>query len=276
MSEILSHRFWTEMGTKVVAGALQSAWDILKVVILFLVARLILNKVLDGVSGSLIRREEGVSEGKAARIKTLGSLLKSIGNYVLIFIAGVMLLRAFKVDPVPILTTAGVAGLAVGFGAQRLVRDVITGFFILLENQFSVGDYVTIGAISGVVEEMGMRITRIREDSGRLVIISNGDIVQVINHSRGPAQITIDFGVPADADLNRIRSLIEDKIALKPLDLEGGLIEPPRLSGIVAMDGARVTLRVTAKVPSAARIAAEMALRREIREELRHQEIGIM
>jgi len=145
MSEILSHRFWTEMGTKVVAGALQSAWDILKVVILFLVARLILNKVLDGVSGSLIRREEGVSEGKAARIKTLGSLLKSIGNYVLIFIAGVMLLRAFKVDPVPILTTAGVAGLAVGFGAQRLVRDVITGFFILLENQFSVGDYVTIG-----------------------------------------------------------------------------------------------------------------------------------
>jgi small conductance mechanosensitive channel len=94
-----------------------------------------------------------------------------------------------------------VAGLAVGFGAQKLVKDVITGFFLLLEDQYAVGDYVTIGTVTGTVEELGMRITRLRDDDGRLYILSNGDIGQVCNMSRGPLAGVLEVAIAASADV---------------------------------------------------------------------------
>lgn len=118
------------------------------------------------------------------RAKTLTSISRSIVKYVVYFIALIMVLKEAGFDPMPILAGAGVIGLAVGFGAQTLIRDIISGFFILVEDQFSVDDKITVGNITGVVEEMTLRCTKVRETSGGLLIIPNGSITQLINHSR--------------------------------------------------------------------------------------------
>lgn len=165
--------------------AFPRAWAIAKIVIFFLVVRFIAYRLIGRALRSLTEREPGgPTSPAAARIRTLGSLIRSIVFYVLIFIAGVMILRVFDIDAAPVLTAAGVVGLAVGFGAQKLVRDIISGFFIVLENQYSVGERITACGVTGTVVELGMRVTQLRDDEGRLVIIANGDIAQVVNHSR--------------------------------------------------------------------------------------------
>ena len=182
MSAVCSSEFW-QRAIEIVG---QRAWAIAKILIFFFVVRFIAYRLINRVLKSLTEREiGGPTPVSVARIRTLGSLIRSIIFYVLAFIAGVMILRVFDVDPTPVLTAAGVIGLAVGFGAQKLVRDVISGFFIVLENQYSVGDNVTIVGVTGTVDALGMRVTKLRDDEGQLVIIANGDITRVTNHSRG-------------------------------------------------------------------------------------------
>lgn len=118
------------------------------------------------------------------RATTLTSLIGSVIKYVVWFVAIIMIIKELGFDPVPILAGAGVIGLAVGFGAQTLIKDVISGFFILLEDQFAVGDKVMIGNITGTVEEITLRTTKVRNPEGGLSIIPNGSITQVINYSR--------------------------------------------------------------------------------------------
>ncbi len=160
--------------------------DVAKIILIYLILRFALYRLIDKVlMPALAHGEKRIDAAQASRIKTLAGLVKSSLIYILNFVFGIMLLRALRLDPIPLLTTASVAGLAVGFGAQKLVKDMISGFFILLENQYGIGDYVTIGAVTGTVEEVGLRTTRIRDDSGKLYILSNGDISQVCNQSRG-------------------------------------------------------------------------------------------
>src|SRR5262249_49632007 len=118
---------------------------------------------------------------------TLVPLLNSVCQYVLYFGAGVMMLDTLGLHSVlvPLLTGAGVLGLAVGLGAQNLVTDVVSGFFILFENQYLVGDYVQIGEACGIVEAVGIRLTQIRDGHGKLFIIPNGHIKSVVNYSKG-------------------------------------------------------------------------------------------
>lgn len=181
ISTVYSSEFWQSMLETVT----QRAWALAKILIFFFVARAIAYRLINRVLKSLVEHEaKAQAPDTAARIQTLGTLIKSVIFYVLVFIAGIMVLKAFEVDTAPVLTAAGVLGLAVGFGAQKLVRDVISGFFIVLEDQYSVGDSVTIAGITGTVEALGMRVTRLRDDEGKLVIIANGDITRVTNHSR--------------------------------------------------------------------------------------------
>lgn len=119
------------------------------------------------------------------RVKTLQALLRSCSRYLIYFIAGTMILARLGVEPASLLTTAGILGLVVGFAAQNLVRDVITGFFILFEDLFAVGDYIRTAGVSGTVEKVGLRSTWLRDGSGELHAIPNGQITQITNCSRG-------------------------------------------------------------------------------------------
>jgi len=122
-------------------------------------------------------RIPGTWDGR--RVNTMRGLIKSLLRYTLYFVGAIMILSELNVNTSSILAGAGIIGLAVGFGAQNLVRDVVTGFFILFEDQFAVGDQVSIADVTGTVEDMGLRITKIRDAAGDLHIICNGEIKQV-------------------------------------------------------------------------------------------------
>lgn len=264
--------FWQHVVT--VIGL--KAWAIAKIVIFFVLVRYIAYKLIDRVMDTVIRRESA-EEGKsvAGRVKTLCGLIKSTFFYVLIFISGIMALRVFDVDATPVLTAAGVVGLAVGFGAQKLVRDIISGFFIVLENQYSVGEYITIGAATGTVEELGMRVTQLRDDVGKLVTIANGDITMVTNHSRGPIQAVLEVSVLPDSDLEKVRSAIDSAGADVALQTTG-VVTPPKADGISAMDAAKITIRVLGEVKPGRQDAVQSALRERIRLEFEKQGIKLV
>jgi small conductance mechanosensitive channel len=146
----------------------------------FLVS-LILTTVVRGAIRRLIRRRSG----RNLRADTLSKLLVSASAFVVWFLAAIQILTVgLGIDATSILAAAGVLGVAVGFGAQSLVRDIITGFFLLFENQFSVGERVTIDGFTGTVEELGLRSTKIRGDGGEMLFLPNGAIVKVVNLSR--------------------------------------------------------------------------------------------
>ncbi len=249
-----------------------------KIVLLYLLLRFVLRKIVDKIVLPILARPaEAVDTESAARIKTLAGLLNSILGYTLTFVLSIMLLRAFHLDPVPLLTTASVAGLAVGFGAQKLVKDVISGFFILLENQYAVGDYVSVNTVTGTVEQVGMRITQVRDDAGRLYTLANGDINQVCNQSRGAVAVFLDVGIAPSSDVTRATQIINDAgrdiVKSQPAL---GFDTPPAVQGLGAMDGARLTLRVSCPVNAPAKLTqAQDALRALIRQTLTDAQIPL-
>ena len=144
---------------------------------------------------------------------TLLLLVGSVLKYVIIFLAGLMVLREVGLNPTPILAGAGVVGLAVGFGAQNLVRDVVSGFFIIMEGQYAVGDVVEINGVLGRVEEVGLRVTKMRDPIGQLRYFANGTIATANNYTEDNVAYVITVPVPAEepADpIPLIRSILED------------------------------------------------------------------
>lgn len=249
--------------------------ELLILLLIFLLVRFVLRRLLKRTINAVARREEETgNEGRAARVRTLGSILRSVLSYTLGFIFFVAALGTMGVDVRGVLGTAGVAGLAVGFGAQKLVRDVISGFFLLLEDQYAVGDYVTIGSVTGVVEELGMRITRLRDDDGRLYILANGDISQVCNMSRGPLAGSLEVAIAASADAGKASEVLD--AAFARISEEMALAEPARVEGISAADAAKTVLRVRFRAGSDQRPAADtLRLREAARQALNAAEIPL-
>lgn len=257
---ILSSAFWVNEALTVRDVGL----DLIKVIAFYAIARIILNRLAFQVAEALLARQpHWLPEGREARLRTLVGLIRSVTNYILFFVFAILFLRALRFDAVSVVTTASFAGLAFGFGAQKLVKDVISGFFIILENQYDVGDYVTINGITGRVEEIGMRIMKIRDDTGKLYILSNGDISQVCNQSRGAVEGILEIGVAPGSDIMKVKAIIDEagKSLLKEradLDLDGA----PETQGIGSADATHTVLRVLVRVEDPARLNdAQIALR---------------
>lgn len=245
--------------------------ELLLLVLCYLLARWALVRVVHQLGERIATREIGP---RAARVRTLAGLLNNTAEFVLGFVFLVSGLSLFGVNVAAILGTASVAGLAFGFGAQKLVKDVITGYFLLLEDQYAVGDYVTIGTVSGTVEELGMRITRVRDDDGRLFILSNGDIAQVCNHSRGPVGGSFEVSIGVHEDVATAVTALET--ALVPVAATLGLVEPPRVEGISAADATKTTLRLSFKVAANHRPAQVLPrLRQAAREALLEAQLAL-
>jgi len=224
-------------------GLLETGFKILLLLALFLMLHWILRALIRRTGERLaLQREAHTYTMQAARVRTLTTLSESFLFYTLIFFFAVSALGLLGVNVLGLVGTAGVAGLAVGFGAQKLVKDVISGFFLLLEDQYGVGEYVTIGGVSGAVEELGMRSTRLRDDDGKLYILSNGDITQVCNHSRGPVASSFEIGIAATADIKAATEAINKGLAPQVESLS--LYEAPYVAGVSATDAAKTTLKV--------------------------------
>jgi small conductance mechanosensitive channel len=179
--------------------------------------------------------------------RTLVPLLASIGQYVLYFGSVLVMLGVLGVDTRPILAGAGILGLAVGLGAQSLVTDVVSGFFILFENQYLVGDHVQIGDATGVVEAVGIRVTQLRDGYGRVYLIPNGQIKGVVSYSKGFVNAVVDWKVPSGSDLEGLfRAMAEAGRQLRQNHPE--VLADTHIHGLVDWSTSEMTVRAVTKV----------------------------
>ena len=215
----------------------------------------------------LLRPLEGASDYpvKVQRARTLGPLMKSVTRYALAFMALMVTLREVGVDIRALLVSAGVLGLAVGLGAQSLIKDVITGFFILFEGLIAVGDVIEVGSHVGTVESIGLRVTKLRMLNGAQRVIPNGELTQFANYNKGWARAVLDVTVAYDVDVRRALELLE-RLAREWGRETGLALEDPQAQGIVRFGDGELGLRLMVKVPADKRAEAEMELRRRIKE----------
>jgi small conductance mechanosensitive channel len=198
--------------------------------------------------------------------KTVAPLLKNLLKYCTIFVAGVLVLRVLGVDPTPIIAGAGVVGLAVGFGAQTLVKDVISGFFLLFEGLIAVGDAISFGNSAGVVEEVGLRVTKYRTFTGELWVIPNGEIRAFGNSNRQWMRAVVVVGVAYDQDVSTAMHILDEVGRAWAEEHRGIVLEPPQVQGILSFDESSITLRLAIKVKPSQQGTAELELRRRIKE----------
>jgi small-conductance mechanosensitive channel len=203
---------------------------------------------------------------RAATIRTLVPLLESALRYVLYFVAIVMILDRLHFNVAALLASAGIAGIAIGFGAQHFIRDIISGFFLLFEGVVQVGDAVRIGDVTGEVERVTLRTTQIRQFSGELVTIPNGDIGRLANMNRGFMRALVVATLPSAAPLERalevMRRTAEAWAAEHPQDVLG----PPEVQGIIEWGTAELRVRLAVMVRPGLQADAERALRRRLLE----------
>lgn len=237
---------------------------ILKVIgifIAFTIVKGIGNKLIQRTFTRLMSRDE-ITEGRAL---TLQRLAENILSYVLIFILVASLFSIFGLSVASLIAGAGIVGLAIGFGAQGLVSDVVTGFFLLLEKQIDVNDYVTVGAVDGVVEAVGLRTTQIRGFDGTLHYLPNREITSVSNHSRGNMRALVDIGISYDDNIDKAIEVMQRACDLVASE-NPAIAEGPNVIGVQAFGSSEVVLRVIAKTQNGEQWAVERQLRKEIKE----------
>jgi small-conductance mechanosensitive channel len=184
-----------------------------------------------------------------ARIKSVGSLTSSLITVVVFGIALVMILSELGVNVAPILASAGVVGVAVGFGAQSLVKDFLSGISMMLEDQYGVGDAVVLGDVTGTVENVGLRVTRVRDVNGTVWYVRNGEILSVGNQSQNWARSVLDVSISYSEDLTRVQEVLHD-VAEKLYhdeDFSGVILEAPVIWGVQSLTTEAVVIRLTMK-----------------------------
>ena len=183
------------------------------------------------------------------RASTLGGILTSVVTATVAFIAVLMALRELSIDIVPILTGAGIAGLAIGFGAQNLVRDVISGFFLILEDQVRIGDLARINGVPGTVEQIGLRTISLRDADGAVQVFPNGTITALANLSKQFAYATVDVRVAYDENFDRVVGTLREVGAGMEHDAAWGslVLAPLDVVGVESLEGGAATVRVKFK-----------------------------
>jgi small-conductance mechanosensitive channel len=216
----------------------------------------------------LLRPLEGATDypARVQRARTLGPLLTSVARYTVAFLVVVAVLGELGIDVRALLVSAGVVGLAIGLGAQNLIKDVITGFFLLFENLLAVGDIIEVGPHIGAVEAVGLRVTKIRKFSGELRIIPNGELTSFGHHSAGWTRLVVEVAVDYDEDVGRALQALRDVGQALAAAHPGVVLEPPAAEGILRMGQAEAVLRLQAPVRAADRFALELEARRRIKD----------
>ncbi|MBN8202145.1 MULTISPECIES: mechanosensitive ion channel family protein [Bacillaceae] len=202
-----------------------------------------------------------ISERREA---TLLKLLENMLTYVAFFVAAIMILSVLTIDVKALLAGAGIVGLAVGFGAQSLVKDIITGFFIIFEDQFSVGDYIRIDQFEGTVEEIGLRTTKIKNWTGEVHILPNGSIMQVTNFSLNNSVAFVDVSIAYEGDIVKVEQVLQELFEKLPEKYED-MVKPPEILGIQNMAAADVMLRVVSETLPMRHFYIARQLRKEIK-----------
>ncbi|MBU7594138.1 mechanosensitive ion channel family protein [Metabacillus halosaccharovorans] len=245
---------------------------ILKICLIFIIATAFIRIGKLAISKVFLFRGKSPIRISERRENTLARLLENILTYVVYFIAIIMVLETLGLDVAALLAGAGIVGLAVGFGAQNLVRDIITGFFIIFEDQFSVGDYVRISNFEGTVEEIGLRTSKIKSWTGEVHILPNGNITEVTNFSLNNSIAVVDISIAYESDIPKVERIIQE-LLIEIQDKYEDMIHPPELLGVQNLVASEVTLRVTCEVAPMKHFHIARMLRKDIK--IRLSEKGI-
>ncbi|MGD0263671.1 MAG: mechanosensitive ion channel family protein [Candidatus Methylomirabilota bacterium] len=208
-----------------------------------------LRAVADRIPRLMPAGQELVVTEREKRAHTVASLLRTVGTTLVVIVAAMMAFREIGLDIMPLIAGAGVAGLAIGFGAQSLIKDVIAGFFILLEDQFHVGDVIQAAGVSGQVEQMTLRMTIVRDLQGTVHFIPNGEIKVASNLTKQWSRAVLEISVRYEEDVDRViavltevgRSLADDEVFGKMV------LEPPQVLGVEGLTDSQVTIRILTK-----------------------------
>jgi small-conductance mechanosensitive channel len=229
------------------------------------------------VNGAAAQAETAlVDERRKQRVRALGAILRSAASVTIFSVAGFVILGDLGINLAPLLASAGVVGIAIGFGAQGLVRDYLAGIFMLVEDQYGVGDVISIGDATGTVENVTLRITRMRDVNGIVWHVRNGAIDTVGNESQGWARAVIDFPVPFQSDLATIRSILQatGNVMWNEPAWRVVMLEAPEVWGAqeISIDGAtmRVTMRIVAKTAPLRQWEVEREMRARVKAALGH------
>jgi len=206
-----------------------------------------------------------VSERRQQRAQTIGSVLRSTASAVVLVVAFMLVLGELGINLAPLIASAGIVGVAVGFGAQNLVKDFLSGIFMILEDQYGVGDTIDVGEATGVVEAVGLRTTRVRDVDGTVWYVRNGEIIRVGNQSQGWSRAVLDVPVSYSTDLRRVRLVLKEVADEVWQDEEYAdlILEEPTLAGVESMgpDGLVVRLMVKTKPEQQRTVARELRAR---------------
>ncbi|WP_232698020.1 mechanosensitive ion channel family protein [Brevibacillus daliensis] len=255
--------FWINIG-----------FTLLEIGLVLLIARVLVAMVSKGVNKVFTSRHGNRIQLEQRRIDTMRVLINNVVSYSIYFIALLIALKQVGIDLQPVLVSAGVLGLAVGFGAQSLVKDVITGFFIIFEDQFAVGDVVTINNVTGTVMVIGLRITKLKSWTGEVHIFPNGTIQQVTNFSIQNSLAVIDISVAYEEDIEHVEQILKEVIANMDNEIED-ILSTPQVLGLQALGPSEVIIRVTAECKPNTHVPVSRKIRAKVKAEFDRRGIEI-
>lgn len=222
-------------------------------------------------------RDAAAAGRRMQRAQTMGSLLKSIVTGIVLAVFGTMMLSEVGVNIAPIIASAGIVGLAVGFGAQSLVTDFLSGIFMIFEDQYGVGDEVDLDGTIGTVEAVSLRVTRLRDINGTVWYVRNGEIGRVGNMSQNWARTVLDVSVAYSEDLARVRRVLEDVAhdLWDDEDFEGKILEEPSVWGVQDLGADGILVRVALKTAPGLQWGVAREMRQRIKARFDHEGIEI-
>lgn len=260
---LIDNNVWMSIG--------KGTFRIIAIIILMRIAIGLVKKVVDRI---FHRKQKGPFHITKRREETLNKLIQNVATYIIYFTAFVMILDTLTIQIGPLLAGAGIAGLAIGFGAQNLVKDIISGFFIVFEDQFGVGDYVSFAGIEGTVEEIGLRTTKVKSWTGEQQIIPNGNITQVTNYSIHNGLAIVDINIPYENDIAVAEKIIEDVLS-GLADKYEQIVSTPVIHGVQNLETSHVVLRVIAETLPVYQWSGARVIRKEVKERLYKEGINI-
>lgn len=244
------------------------------IVIIFFIMYFVIkvgNKIIDKFVQKQIKSNARFSM-EPQKAKTIGEVLKSVLKYLTyVFGIGIIATKIFSNISVAV---AGIGTVALGLGAQSLIKDLINGIFILFEDQYGIGDHITIGQFEGIVETIGIRTTALRDFTGDLHLIPNGSIVEVTNHSRGNIRFMVDVDIAYEEDIDNAMRCIEE-VCEKFGNNNEEVVDPIQVLGVNSLNASSVTIRVIGKSKPLSQWAMERELRKEIKVALDKAKIEI-
>ncbi|WP_430173605.1 mechanosensitive ion channel family protein [Paenibacillus lautus] len=244
----------------------------IRVIIIFILTRIVIRVVYKMIDQFLLRQEKSRIQVNSRRFVTVGELLKNVTSVVCNFVMILIILSEFNFKLGPLLAGAGVLGLAIGFGAQSLVKDVITGFFIIFEDQFAVGDVIKSGEYRGTVEMIGLRTSRVKGLNGETYIIPNGMITSVTNYSLSNSLAIVDLPVKNDQQVKDTVTLIQAALT-GIMDRSPEVQRAPDVLGIQSLNTSEYVVRIVAECNPNAREDVERQIFTDIKQAIEARDL---